>query len=1541
MGRGKKTGRWVGTGGAVGKEILELNSRCLAAYERNPALVEEHANAERIQTEGGYGRRQVWELIQNGADELINRSGRVEVVLTDDYLYCANEGKPITPEGAGAILSAYRSSKRGPEIGRFGLGFKSVLGVSSKPEFFSQSGSFGFDPDFAAREIRKVTSEVEAPPVLRLALPLTLEENAAADSVLEELAAWATTVVRLPLDKVGAGDWLHDDLGDFPAEFLVFSPHISALVLDDRVRSRRREIQLRESGDSELVLAESGAEDRWRVFVDEFKPSSSASRDGGAMADREIIRFQWAVPVQSRQRTGRLWAYFPTLEETTLSGVLNAPWKLNDDRTRVIEGPFNREILEQAGKLVLGHLDALTDPDDPGNVLDILPARGRETRNWADGDITEMINENAPVYPSVPDQEGELDLPASLHLHPSGLPESALRMWSNAPSRPVDWAHPSIEANQTRRSRAERFFEAGQQTSESVASWLEALIPEVRPENAGIALRVAAAAVTANEALLTEVRDARIVINERDELATCAEVLLPGSTPLSTADINLVHPALAGDKKVREALLCLGCPEVDPRRELEAWLDQTGSPSSDREWDQLWSLVQRVQADEACACLAERGLGPNELEVWTCSGRRVRMVATLLPGEIAGPDEAPETVIDLKRHSGSLELLRRLGVRAGPEPGGGSLDEPVFADFNRSAIDAFLESVGAARPEKKLIKVRKKSLAGPVTPVRNLPDGPRARFTEALLQAQTDFKRWVVEHPNYKPVRVLNPLLEVIREHGTAPTPKGFADSTSWVGPGLREWVRLLPVVRMPEEAADELGLPETLGDLTDSHWKSALENLIETADLNLAVKFYSAACRIHPDRPDLLLARVGENVKAVASSEVRVASTLRHLELLARSGLPTLLVEDAPDLDDLVEAWGLIRADDEISSNLVAVETAPRVPLVDAFPALKVRLDESRRELVVARCSEILIETYTTEGKITEPSRFHIEGDVIYADAEISDTNLLRSLSERLGLDLDSELIEKILENKLSQAIRRRKSEARKAGSDAERLARLIEEEDLRSALPQSLLAVVESVQGTLDHLGLARMALATRGVDTVRSFRSHLEDLGFQPPTSWAGSPRTIEFVKSLGFGAEMAGFPGSRREAKLEVDGPPDFRELHEYQREVVDKIQELLTGKDGLRGLLSLPTGAGKTRVAIQALVEAMRQGRLSSPILWIAQRDELCEQAVQAWSEVWRAIGPGDRLTIGRLWAQNEAEEVKVGSHVVVATIDKLTSGVVESRDYKWLAKARCVVIDEAHAAITPQYTSVLEWQKMDRGKERAPLIGLTATPFRGTDEKETKRLIRRFGGRRLDSGVFDADDPYRELQDMGILSRVEHRVLDGSDLELTKDEVKRVKQTRLLPPTAAERLAADVKRNTVLLESVRSLPSDWTVLMFCASVEHAQVMAGLLAEADISAAAISADTPPAVRRHYVEAFRRQETRVLTNYAVLTAGFDAPKVRAVYVARPTYSPNLYQQMIGRGLRGPLNMGSEECLIVNVEDNIVNFGETLAFRQFEHLWNDKDR
>ena len=218
-------------------------------------------------------------------------------------------------------------------------------------------------------------------------------------------------------------------------------------------------------------------------------------------------------------------------------------------------------------------------------------------------------------------------------------------------------------------------------------------------------------------------------------------------------------------------------------------------------------------------------------------------------------------------------------------------------------------------------------------------------------------------------------------------------------------------------------------------------------------------------------------------------------------------------------------------------------------------------------------------------------------------------------------------------------------------------------------------------------------------------------------------------------------------------------------------------------------------------------------------------------------------------------------------------------------------------------------------KERAPLIGLTATPFRG-NEAETKTAGRTLRPPPLDHTALGGDDAYPQLQRIGILAQVDHELLPGSDITLSADELKRLETFQRLPEPREQRSQPTSARNRTLLDSIGGLDDDWPVLLFGVSVEHAHTMAALLTRAGISAAAISADTDRGVRRHYIEQFRQGQIRVLANYDVLAAGFDAPRVRAVYIARPTYAPNRYQQMIGRGLRGPRNGGTERCLLVNV-------------------------
>src|ERR1035441_2146265 len=101
---------WAGLESHLAKHVALQSRRCLEAYRANPLLVKEHANIERATAQGGYGRRQIYELIQNGADAMTGTTGgKIEVLLTESALYCANEGEPIDLDGLNAILSSHVS----------------------------------------------------------------------------------------------------------------------------------------------------------------------------------------------------------------------------------------------------------------------------------------------------------------------------------------------------------------------------------------------------------------------------------------------------------------------------------------------------------------------------------------------------------------------------------------------------------------------------------------------------------------------------------------------------------------------------------------------------------------------------------------------------------------------------------------------------------------------------------------------------------------------------------------------------------------------------------------------------------------------------------------------------------------------------------------------------------------------------------------------------------------------------------------------------------------------------------------------------------------------------------------------------------------------------------------------------------------------------------------------------------------------------------------------------------------------------------------
>jgi DNA repair protein RadD len=95
-----------------------------------------------------------------------------------------------------------------------------------------------------------------------------------------------------------------------------------------------------------------------------------------------------------------------------------------------------------------------------------------------------------------------------------------------------------------------------------------------------------------------------------------------------------------------------------------------------------------------------------------------------------------------------------------------------------------------------------------------------------------------------------------------------------------------------------------------------------------------------------------------------------------------------------------------------------------------------------------------------------------------------------------------------------------------------------------------------------------------------------------------------------------------------------------------------------------------------------------------------------------------------------------------------------------------------------------------------------------------------------------------------------------------------------------------------------------------------------------SVAAVFGDTSSEARANILSSFKEGAIKYLVNVNVLTTGFDAPNIDGVVLLRPTASPGLLYQMVGRGFR--INEGKEDCLVLDYGNNILRHGPIDAIR-----------
>ncbi len=410
------------------------------------------------------------------------------------------------------------------------------------------------------------------------------------------------------------------------------------------------------------------------------------------------------------------------------------------------------------------------------------------------------------------------------------------------------------------------------------------------------------------------------------------------------------------------------------------------------------------------------------------------------------------------------------------------------------------------------------------------------------------------------------------------------------------------------------------------------------------------------------------------------------------------------------------------------------------------------------------------------------------------------------------------------------------------------------------------------------------------------------------------------------------------------------IRKYQIDAYNCLnKDFLENDNRIAGVLVLPTGAGKTRVAVSwAIDKAINDGY---KILWIAHRHMLLEQAYNTFKKFSGLCNIKDILNIKIVSGKYNHSKIKDINFkiddIVVISIGSMNN--LLKNKFQTVSKL-LVIVDEAHHSIAPTYEHWIGltdynnkngWfrQQLEKNNfDKLKILGLTATPI-NTSEKKEEKLKAIYDDREALFKINTAD-----LMQKGILSQpilnsistnniinIDANIIDGSTEKQKEESINQI-------------LAKDVKRNHYIVDTYKKYYKDGKTLIFAINVEHAEILKAIFNENNINSEIISS------HKHYkanndkvIEIFRQNDSRldVLININILTEGSDIPNIQNLFITRIIGSETLYTQMIGRALRGVQSGGTKTANIVTFEDNIRNF-DILSLKDLfvENGWSESD-
>ena len=355
---------------------------------------------------------------------------------------------------------------------------------------------------------------------------------------------------------------------------------------------------------------------------------------------------------------------------------------------------------------------------------------------------------------------------------------------------------------------------------------------------------------------------------------------------------------------------------------------------------------------------------------------------------------------------------------------------------------------------------------------------------------------------------------------------------------------------------------------------------------------------------------------------------------------------------------------------------------------------------------------------------------------------------------------------------------------------------------------------------------------------------------------------------------------------LDAPLAFLEVDPWphQREILEKLDAERRRHGRWKNLVVAATGTGKTIVAALDYRRLRHDPALGPDprLLFVAHRQEILTQSLGAFRQVLRS---GD---FGELYVDGE---VPSGWRHVFGSVQSLAQ-----MDLARLPPDTfdIVVVDEFHHAAAPTYRRLLHHL------HPTLLLGLTATPER-TDADDVLHYF---------DGHIAAEMRLWDALERNLLCPFQYFGLhDNSDLS-------GVRWSRRGYDTAElENLytANDARVGLVLqqLTDKHRDPTSMRALGFCVSIAHAEFMARKFTAAGLPSLAVSADTDSDDRRQALSDLRAGRVRALFAVDLFNEGVDLPEVDTLLFLRPTESPLVFLQQLGRGLR---RFEGKDCVTV---------------------------